>query len=100
MRTFSPSVILPCMQVLNKFLEWHGATAGGDYLLGSQYSLAEVLCTGFVQRALPALSHYRGVDVWALVRGQQLSRCVGMRSMQGGWLGCTTPPCGSCCCCC
>lgn len=62
------------LQVVDVALQWHGALGGGDYFLGPQYSLAEVCCTGFVQRALLALPHFRGVDVWGLAREQGLGR--------------------------
>ncbi|GAB4819327.1 hypothetical protein N2152v2_006373 [Parachlorella kessleri] len=62
------------LQVLDKFLTWHAVNDGGDYFLGSQYSLAEVLPTGFLQRALVALPHFRGVDVWGIIKEHNLSR--------------------------
>ena len=60
--------------MLDKFLQWHAASDGGDYFLGSQYSLAEVLSTGFLQRALVALPHFRGIDLWEILKEHNLSR--------------------------
>lgn len=68
---------LPLLQHLDTFLQQHGTTAGGDYLLGGQFSLAEVGTTSFVQRALAALPHYRSVDTWALLKEQGLARWAG-----------------------
>ena len=39
------------MQNLNKFIEQHGTSKGGDYFLGGQYSWAEVTTAPFVHRA-------------------------------------------------
>lgn len=43
---------------------------------GGQYSLAETLTVSFVQRAAATLPHYRGIDLWALVREHKLERCA------------------------
>ncbi|KAL4452008.1 hypothetical protein ABPG75_007670 [Micractinium tetrahymenae] len=62
------------LKVLDGFIQLHGSAEGGDYFLGGTYSLAEACTTGFVQRGLAVLPHYRGVDLWGLVREHKLDR--------------------------
>lgn len=60
--------------MLDATLKLHGAPSG--FFLGDTYSVAEVYCTGFLQRALVTLPAYRGVDLAALVKDNGLDRCV------------------------
>ena len=50
-----------CMQVVDAFLKKHGQ--GGPYLLGDQYSIAEVNNAPFVWRAQVGLSAHRQFDL-------------------------------------
>ncbi|KAL4424504.1 hypothetical protein ABPG77_006813 [Micractinium sp. CCAP 211/92] len=61
------------LKVLDAFIRLHGSTQGGDFFLGS-YSMAEACTTGFLQRGLAVLPHYRGIDLWGLVRENKLDR--------------------------
>ena len=62
------------LQVLDAFLSLHGSEEGGDLFLGGQYSMAEVACTGLLQRGIVTLPAYRGIDLWELVRSHKLER--------------------------
>ena len=61
------------MQTLNKYIELHGVS-GGDYLLGSEYSFAEVTATPFVHRATVVLPEYRGYHLQTAMQQQNLDR--------------------------
>lgn len=75
--TASAPPVPPAPQVLDAFLRRHGSEqGGGGFLLGAQYSLAEVLTTGFVQRGLVVLPEFRGVDLRGLLREHGLDRCA------------------------
>lgn len=74
------STALP-RQVIDAFLRLHGSNQGGAFFLGGTYSMAEVMCTGFLQRALPTLPAYRNIDLRAMVREAKLDRWVGPRFM-------------------
>lgn len=52
------------------------AGAGGSHFLGGTYSMAEVCCTGFLQRGLATLPSYRGIDLREVVVAAKLGRCV------------------------
>ena len=72
-----PSSLYPCPfspQVVDAVLLSQGSASGGAFFLGGHYSIAEVLTTSLLQRALVYLPAYRGVDVWGLVREQGLQR--------------------------
>ena len=78
--------------MVNAFLVSQGSTAGGAFFLGGQYSIAEVLTTSLLQRALVYLPAYRGVDVWSLVREHKLERLeawmtAALERPSGGWAG-------------
>lgn len=62
------------LKVVDAFLVSQGSASGGAFFLGGQYSIAEVLTTSLLQRALVYLPAYRGVDVWSLVREHKLER--------------------------
>lgn len=62
------------LKVLDAFLLQHGSQEGGDLFLGGSYSMAETCCTGFLQRALAMLPHYRGIDLWAVTREAKADR--------------------------
>lgn len=42
--------------------------------------MAETCTTGFLQRGLAVMPHYRGIDLWALVRQHGLDRWGGARA--------------------
>ena len=67
-------LLLAGLQVLDSVLLLHGSEEGGDLFLGGQYSMAEVACTGLLQRGIVTLPAYRGIDLWELVRSHKLER--------------------------
>lgn len=69
--SLNSSVVL---QNLNKFVEQHGSSTGGDYFLGDTYSFAEVAATPFVHRASAALPALRGFSVDKAIEQQKLTR--------------------------
>ena len=89
-----PLTSLPALppQVVDAFLVSQGSASGGAFFLGGQYSIAEVLTTSLLQRALVYLPAYRGVDVWSLVREHKLERLeawmtAALERPSGGWAG-------------
>lgn len=66
--------LVHALQVMDAFLRTQGSSEGGSYFLGRQYSVAEVLTTSLLQRALVYPFAYRKVDLWQLVRGNKLER--------------------------
>lgn len=62
------------LQNLNKFVEQHGSSKGGDYFLGGSYSFAEVAGTPFVHRASAALPALRGYSIDTAIQQQKLTR--------------------------
>jgi glutathione S-transferase len=62
------------LTVMDAFLRSQGSDDGGDFFLGKQYSVAEVLTTSLLQRALVYCKAYRGVDLWRLVADAKLAR--------------------------
>ena len=67
------------LQNLNKFIEQHGSSKGGDYFLGSTYSFADVASTPFVHRARVALPAHRGYSLEKVIEEEGLTRL-------GAWL--------------
>ena len=61
------------VQTLNKFLEQH-ALKGGDYLLGPDYSYAEVATTPFLLRGAAALPTHRGYSLERAIQQQKAHR--------------------------
>lgn len=59
---------------LDKFIEQHGSSKGGDYFLGGSYSFAEVAGTPFVHRASAALPALRGYSIDKAIQQQKLTR--------------------------
>jgi len=59
---------------LDKFVEQHGSSKGGDFFLGGAYSFAEVAATPFVHRASAALPVLRGYSVQKSIEQQKLTR--------------------------
>ena len=64
----------PPPQAVDAYLLLHGNEEGGAYLLGGTYTMAEACCTSFLQRALPTLPAFRGIDVDELVERGGLRR--------------------------
>ena len=64
----------PPPQAVDAFLLLHGNEEGGSYLMGGTYTMAEACCTSFLQRALPTLPAFRGIDVDKLVERGGLRR--------------------------
>lgn len=62
------------MQNLNKFIEQHGSSKGGDFFLGGSYSFAEVAATPFVHRSSAALTALRGYSLEKSIEQQKLTR--------------------------
>ena len=62
------------MQNLNKFIEQHGSSKGGDFFLGGNYSFAEVAATPFVHRSSAALTALRGYSLEKSIEQQKLTR--------------------------
>lgn len=61
------------VQVMNTFIEQHGSP-GGAYLLGSNYSYAEVAASPFLHRALVLLPEFRGYSLETALQQQNLPR--------------------------
>ncbi|DBA86483.1 hypothetical protein WJX79_005726 [Trebouxia sp. C0005] len=59
---------------LDKFVEQHGSSKGGDYFLGGGYSFAEVAATPFLHRASAALPALRGYSIDKAIQQQKLTR--------------------------
>lgn len=59
---------------LNKFIEQHGSSKGGDFFLGGNYSFAEVAATPFVHRSSAALTALRGYSLEKSIEQQMLTR--------------------------
>lgn len=68
----APLPLLP--QALDGLLLAHGSSQGGDYFAGGHYTLAEVVATTLLQRAVLVLPAHRGIDVWQLIRDAKLDR--------------------------
>lgn len=64
---------LHALGVIDAFLSKHG-TLGGAYLLGDQYSIAEVNAAPFVRRAKITLSAHRNYDILAEARNAGYTR--------------------------
>jgi glutathione S-transferase len=62
------------LKVMDAFLRSQGSTEGGAYFLGGRYSIAEVLTTSLLQRAIVYPKAYRGVDLRQLVKDNKLER--------------------------
>lgn len=62
------------LAVLDALLRSQGSQDGGDYFLGGKYSIAEVLTTSLLQRALSYCQAYRSIDLWQLVKDGGLVR--------------------------
>ncbi|KAI3427050.1 hypothetical protein D9Q98_006991 [Chlorella vulgaris] len=62
------------LTAMDAFLRSQGSDDGGSFFLGKQYSIAEVLTTSLLQRALAYTKAYRGVDLWRLVADAKLAR--------------------------
>jgi hypothetical protein len=62
------------LQNLDKFVEQHGSSTGGDFFLGGSYSFAEVAGTPFVHRASAALPVLRGYSLDKAIQQQKLTR--------------------------
>jgi glutathione S-transferase len=74
MRTSYTHVCICKLQNLNKFVEQHGSSEGGDFFLGGSYSFAEVAGTPFVHRASAALPALRGYSIDTAIQQQKLTR--------------------------
>lgn len=61
------------LQVLNRFIEQHGSSQGGDFFLG-EYTFAEIATTPFVQRGNVALLELRGYSIQEAIQQQKLTR--------------------------
>ncbi|EFN58225.1 hypothetical protein CHLNCDRAFT_142109 [Chlorella variabilis] len=62
------------LEALDGLLLAHGSSQGGDYFAGGHYTLAEVVATTLLQRAVLVLPAHRGIDVWQLIRDAKLDR--------------------------
>lgn len=70
---------MPCdnvLQVLNEFLTNSGNQVGGDYVLGGQYSIADVYTAPLLATGSAFLEAYRDFDVLAEARQRGLHRFV------------------------
>ena len=70
---FPQALAVVAVQTLDKFLEQH-AFKRGDYLLGSDYSYAEVATTPFVHRGAAALPTHRGYSLAKAFEQQKAHR--------------------------
>ncbi|KAL4421877.1 hypothetical protein ABPG77_003679 [Micractinium sp. CCAP 211/92] len=62
------------LKVVDAFLLSQGSSEGGSFFLGGTYSIAEVLTTSLLHRAITYTKAYRGVDLWQLVQDHGLTR--------------------------
>ncbi|KAL4444163.1 hypothetical protein ABPG75_011900 [Micractinium tetrahymenae] len=62
------------LKVVDAFLLSQGSSEGGSFFLGGTYSIAEVLTTSLLHRAITYTKAYRGVDLWQLAQERGLSR--------------------------
>jgi glutathione S-transferase len=60
-------------KILDGFLKDHGE-AGGDFLLGSEFSYAEAATLPFSYRAFLTIPAFRNVDLWKLLEDNSLQR--------------------------
>ena len=60
--------------MLNNFIKVNGTEEGGNFFLGSRYSLAEVATTPFLVRAITVLSGVGKYDVLQSIKVNDLKR--------------------------
>ena len=70
--------------MLNRFIEQHGSSQGGDFFLG-EYTFAEIATTPFVQRGNVALLELRGYSIQEAIQQQKLTRLGAWFKVSSDW---------------